>query len=85
MKIREYSNWFREVQKKLPINDSALTKTYLNVEKLENDLKNLITLPKSKVEYLAPFVNLQNLETGLYLESNDEGDIYATAKNMNGS
>ena len=47
--MREYSTWFREVQKKLPINDSALTKTYLNVEKLENDLKNL-DLQKSKEE-----------------------------------
>ena len=47
--MREYSTWFREVQKKLPINDTDLTKTYLNVEKLENDLKNL-ALQKSKEE-----------------------------------
>jgi len=49
MKIREYSTWFREVQKKLPINDDVLTKTYLNVENLEDDLKNL-ALQKSKEE-----------------------------------
>jgi len=41
LKIRQYSNWFRESQKKLRINDDALTKTYLNVENLEDDLKNL--------------------------------------------
>ncbi len=50
MKIRDYSTWFREVQKKLPINDTALTKTYLNVEKLENDLKNLALQITSKEE-----------------------------------
>jgi hypothetical protein len=64
MKMREYSTWFREVQKKLPINDSALTKTYLNVEKLENDLKNL-TLQTSKEEYKSlqnySIVHFQNL------------------------
>jgi hypothetical protein len=49
LKIRQYSNWFRESQKKLPINDDALTKTYLNVENLEDDLKNL-ALQKSKEE-----------------------------------
>jgi hypothetical protein len=50
MKIRDYSTWFREVQKKLPINDTALTKTYLNVEKLENDPKNLALQITSKEE-----------------------------------
>jgi hypothetical protein len=49
MKIAEFQNSFRETQKKLPINDDALTKTYLNVENLEDDLKNL-ALQKSKEE-----------------------------------
>jgi hypothetical protein len=49
MKMREYSTWFREVQKKLPINDSALTKNYHSVEKLEDFLKNFAK-QKSKEE-----------------------------------
>jgi len=40
MKIAEFQNVFRETQKKLPINDDALTKNYHSVEKLEDFLKN---------------------------------------------
>jgi|LauGreDrversion4_2_1035121.scaffolds.fasta_scaffold539127_1 hypothetical protein len=33
---------------------------------------------------LPPFVHIQNSSTGLYLESNEEGDVYACAKSMDG-
>ena len=41
---------FRETQKKLPINDDALTKNYHSVEKLEDFLKFLLSknLKKNK-------------------------------------
>ena len=49
MKIAEFQNLFRETQKKLPINDDALTKNYHSVEKLEDFLKNFAK-QKSKEE-----------------------------------
>ena len=49
MKITEFQNVFRETQKKLPINDDALTKNYHSVEKLEDFLKNFAK-EKSKEE-----------------------------------
>ena len=49
MKIADFQNVFRETQKKLPINDDALTKNYHSVEKLEDFLKNFAK-QKSKEE-----------------------------------
>ena len=49
MKITEFQNVFRKTQKKLPINNDALTKNYHSVEKLEDFLKNFAK-QKSKEE-----------------------------------
>jgi hypothetical protein len=71
MKIAEFQNVFRETQKKLPINDDALTKNYHSVEKLEDFLKNFAkekSKEESKVTELPSLVLFQNCSTGLVLD-----------------
>ena len=78
MKIAEFQNVFRETQKKLPINDDALTKNYHSIEKLEDFLKNFAK-QKLKEEHkamkLPSIILIQNLSTGLVIGLYGEGKI----------
>ena len=78
MKITEFQNVFRETQKKLPINDDALTKNYHSVEKLEDFLKNFSKQKlkeEQKAMELPSIILIQNLSTGLVIGLYGEGKI----------
>ena len=78
MKITEFQNVFRETQKKLPINDDALTKNYHSVEKLEDFLKNFAKQKlkeEQKAMELPSIILIQNLSTGLVIGLYGEGKI----------